>query len=154
MDIYKSATELMKEQLGHDVIISLATCTENGVNVRNVDGYYKDGFVYVVTHSCSQKMIDISKNSKIAICKDLMSAQGIGKNLGNPKAESNRELRDELKKVFVAFYERHVYEDDPGSCILEITLTKAAVFSKDTKYTIDYQNETATATPFVNDIIY
>ncbi|MDF2592826.1 MAG: hypothetical protein K0S75_2292 [Clostridia bacterium] len=32
-----------------------------------------------------------------------MCAQGIGENLGNPKAESNKELREELKKVFEAF---------------------------------------------------
>lgn len=38
MDIFQSATELMAQQLGHDVIIALATCTESGVNVRNVDG--------------------------------------------------------------------------------------------------------------------
>ncbi|MEG1254277.1 pyridoxamine 5'-phosphate oxidase family protein [Clostridium sp.] len=153
MDVFKSATELMKEQLGYDVIISLATCTENGVNVRNVDGYYKDGSVYVVTHSCSQKMKDIDRKSNVAICKDLMCAQGIGENLGNPKAKSNRELREELKKVFVAFYDRHVNEDDPETCILKITLTNAIVFSKDTKYITDYKNETATAIPFVNDII-
>lgn len=153
MDNFKSVTELMKEQLGHDVIISLATCTENGVNVRNVDGYYKNGSVYVVTHSCSQKMKDIYRKSNVAICKDLMCSQGIGENLGNPKEEWNRELREELKKVFVAFYDRHVNENDPRTCILKITLTNAVVFSKDTKYSIDFKNSTATATPFVNDII-
>jgi uncharacterized pyridoxamine 5'-phosphate oxidase family protein len=78
--------------------MSLATCTENGVNVRNVDGYYKDGSVYVVTHNCSQKMKDINRKPNVAICKDLMCAQGIGESLGNPKEESNRELREELKK--------------------------------------------------------
>ncbi len=153
MDVFKAATELMKEQLGHDVVIALATCTENGVNVRNVDGYYKEGSVYVVTHNASQKMKEIAKNTNVAICKDLMCAQGIAENLGSPKEESNRELREELRKIFVAFYDRHVDENDPGTCILKITLTSAGVFSKDTKYIIDYKNVTAAATPFVNDII-
>lgn len=153
MDIFRSATELMKEQFGHDVIISLATCTENEVNVRNVDGYYKDGSIYVVTHNSTQKMKDIDRKSNVAICKDLMCAHGIGENLGSPKAESNRELREELKNVFVAFYDRHVNENDSGTCFLKITLTNAVTFSKDTKYIIDYKNETATAIPFVNDII-
>lgn len=153
MDVFKAATELMKEQLGRDVIIALATCTENGVNVRNVDGYYKDGSVYVVTHNASQKMKEISKKSNVAICKDLMCAQGIGENLGNPKEESNKELREELRKAFVAFYDRHVDEDDPGTCILKIALTNAVAFSKDTKYIIDYKTATAAATPFINDII-
>jgi len=153
MESFKAATELMKEQLGHDVIISLATCAEDGVNVRNVDGYYKDGSVYVVTYGSSQKMMDISRKANVAICKDLMCGQGIGENLGSPKAESNRELREELKKVFAAFYDRHVNEDDPMTCILKITLTNAIVFSKDTKYIIDYKKSIATAIPFINDIV-
>ena len=153
MDVFKAATGLMKEQLGHDVIIALATCTENGVNVRNVDGYYKDGSVYVVTHNASHKMKEITKKSNVAIYKDLMCVQGIGENLGSPKEESNRELREELRKVFVAFYDRHVDENDPGTCILKIALTSAVVFSKDTKYIIDFENTTAAATAFVNDII-
>ncbi|MGH4137088.1 hypothetical protein [Clostridium sp.] len=153
MDIFKSASELMREQLGHDAIISLATGTENGVNVRNVDGYYKDGYVYVMTHICSQKIKEIERKSNVAICKDLMCAQGIGENLGNPKSVSNGELREELKKVFFAFYDRHVNENDPGTCVLKIALTNAVVFSKDTKYIINYKNSTATVTPFANDII-
>lgn len=110
MNTFESATELMKEQLGHDVVIALATCMDKGVNVRTVNGYYKDGVVYVVTYTSSQ------------ICKDLMCAQGIGENLGNPKEEKNEALRKELREVFVAFYDRHINENDPGSCILKITL--------------------------------
>jgi general stress protein 26 len=153
MDIFKSATDLMKEQLGHDVIISLATCTENGANVRNVDGYYRDGSVYIVTHAGTHKMKEIDGNPNVAICKDLMCAQGIGENLGNPTSESNKVLREELKKVFVNFYDRHVNESDPGTCILKITLTNAVAFSSDTKYIIDFTNSTASAVPFVNDIV-
>lgn len=153
MNAFKAATELMKEQLGSDVIIALATCTEDGVNVRNVDGYYKDGAIYVVTHNSTHKMKEIHNNSKVAICKDLMCAQGTGKNLGNPKDKANKELREELKKVFAAFYDRHVDEDDPGTCILKITLTKAVAFSMNTKYIIDYENSSAEAISFVNDII-
>lgn len=153
MDSFTSAMELMKEQLGHDVVISLATCTEDGVNVRNVNGYYKDGSVYVVTHRGSQKIRDIQRKPNVAICQDLTCAQGIGEDLGHPKADANRELREELKKVFVAFYDRHVNEHDPETCILKISLTNAVAFSKNTKYIIDYLNMTATVTPFVNDII-
>jgi len=153
MDTFKCATDLMNEQLGQDVIIALATSSEDGVSVRNVDGYYKDGVIYVVTHIGSQKMKDIVKKPDVAICKDLTCAQGIGENLGNPKAEPNNELREELRKVFVKFYDRHVNEDDAGTCILKITLTNAVAFSNNTKYIIDYKNATATAQPFINDII-
>jgi hypothetical protein len=50
-------------------------------------------------------------------------------------------------------FDRHVNENDPGTCILKITLTNAVVFSKDTKYIVDYKNAIATAIPFINDII-
>lgn len=153
MNTFESATELMKEQLGHDVVIALATCMDKGVNVRTVNGYYKDGVVYVVTYTSSQKMKDIDKKSNVAICKDLMCAQGIGENLGNPKEEKNEALRKELREVFVAFYDRHINENDPGTCILKITLIAAVAFSANTKYIIDYENKTATETPFVNNIV-
>lgn len=154
MNTFDSATELMKEQLGRDVIIALATSTEGGVNVRNVDGYYKEGCVYVVTHGSTHKMKEISKNSNIAICKDLMCAQGIGENLGNPSSDKNKKLRDELREIFISFYDKHVNEKDPETCILKITLTNAVAFSRDTKYIIDYKTKTAVSIPFKNDIMF
>lgn len=153
MDVFEKGIDVMKQQLGRDVIIALATCTAAGVNVRNVDGYYKNGCVYVVTYEDSHKMKEIKENPNVAICKDLMCAQGIGINLGNPKEEMNKNLRQELKAVFSAFYDRHVNEDDPKTCILAIQLTSAIAFSHDTKYFLDYKNKTATAIPFVNDIV-
>lgn len=143
----------MRQQLGRDVVMALATSTSSGVTVRNDDGYYKDGNIYMVTYEASRKMQDISENSQVAVCKDLMCAQGIGTNLGNPKEDKNLELRRELREVFSAFYDRHVHEEDPKTCILEIQLTSAVAFSQDTKYVIDYKGKTATEVPFVNDIV-
>lgn len=152
MNSFSNAIAVMTRQFGKDVTIALATRTENGVNVRTVDGFYKDGCFYVMTYEASRKMREIMQDPHVAVCKDLMCAQGIGKNLGNPKQEKNRELRNELKEVFSAFYDRHVDEDDPLTCILEIRLTFAAAFTKDTKYVIDYVSKTADEIPFVNDI--
>lgn len=153
MDSFEKATDVMRQQLGSDVIIALATRTQTGVNVRNVDGYYRNGCVYVVTYEASHKMQDILCDPHVAICKDLLCAQGIGKNLGNPTQENNRDLTEELKEVFSAFYDRHVNEADPKTCILEIQLTSAVAFTKDTKFCIDFDARTATEIPFVNDII-
>jgi len=153
MEAFQAADALLREQLGKDVIIALATRTEDGVSVRNVDGYYRDGCVYVMTYAASHKMREIEENSAVALCKDLMCAQGTGENLGSPKAPENRALRDELKAVFRAFYDRHVNEDDPLTCILRITLTSAVVFGSDTKYIVDFAAKTARTYPFVNDII-
>jgi hypothetical protein len=52
----------------------------------------------------------------------------------------------------VVVYDRHVNANDPGTCILKITLSNAVVFSKDTKYIIDHKNAIATAIPFIIDI--
>lgn len=153
MNALEQAADVMRQQLGHDVIIALATCADTGVNVRNVDGYYKDGCVYVVTHEGSHKMQEIMKKSEVAFCKDLLCARGVGKNLGSPKEPRNRVLRDELRAVFSAFYDRHVDEDDPKTCILQIRLTWAVAFTQDTKYTIDYAEGTVVTQSFVNDII-
>lgn len=153
MSTFENADTLLTQQLGSDVFMALATRTEDGVNVRIVDGYYKSGSIYVVTYEASHKMQEIKADRHVAVCKDLMCAQGIGINLGNPRLAQNKALRDELKDVFSAFYDRHVNEDDPLTCILEIQLTNAVAFSKDTKYMIDFINKTATSTPFVNDIV-
>lgn len=154
MNDYENGIDLMKQQLGHDVVISLATRMNDGVNVRNVNGYYKDRDVYVVTHMASHKMKEIEINTNVAICKDLMCAWGIGKNIGHPKDEQNIMLTKELREIFIAFYDRHVNEKDPETCILKITLNSAIVFDGSNKYMINFENETAARTPFINDIIY
>lgn len=66
-----------------------------------------------VFESATALMREIAVKPDMAICKDLMCARGIGENLGSSRAESNRGLRDELRNVFSAFYDRHVDEDDP-----------------------------------------
>jgi hypothetical protein len=81
-----------------------------------------------------------------------LQAFGAAENLGNPV--NNPALRQELRDVFISFYDRHVNESDPGTCILKINLTFAAAFSDDAKYIIDYQAHTAEKFPFVNDIVY
>ncbi|MGE5560545.1 MAG: hypothetical protein ACM3XN_05760 [Chloroflexota bacterium] len=96
-------------------------------------------------------MKDIARNPCVALCKDLFSARGLGENLGRPK--DNRALAGELRVVFSAFYDRHVHEDNPETCILRIRLTDAVVFTDDAKYTIDFTAGSAIKTPFENDIV-
>jgi general stress protein 26 len=153
MSDFEMACQRLDEQMGHDVLVSLATASENGVSVRVVDGYYKEGAVYVLTHTGSHKMQDIFKDPRVALCKDLLQAQGIGENLGNPRDERNRELTPELKRIFFIFYDRHVNEEDPGTCILKINLTEAVVFDDASKYMVDFRSRSAKRSPFHNDIV-
>jgi uncharacterized pyridoxamine 5'-phosphate oxidase family protein len=153
MNDFTSACAIMQKQLGHNVLISLATCYENDVSVRIVNGFYKDGAIYVVTHTSTYKMQQILKNPNVSVCKDLFQGFGIGENLGNPTEEKNRELAHELREVFISFYDLHVDENDSGTCILKIKLTKAVVFSDDSKYIIDYSSQTAEKFAFNNTIV-
>lgn len=151
MNAFVSACEVMDQQFGRDTVLSLATGTGNEISVRVVNGYYRNGFMYVTTHTATRKMKEVSQNPHVAVCKDLFSARGFGENIGSPK--DNRALADELRVIFSAFYDRHVDEDDPGTCILRIALTDAVVFTDDTKYTIDFAAKSAVGIPFRNDII-
>lgn len=153
MNDFELACQRLTEQLGRDVVISLATSRNDDVSVRAVDGYYRDCGVYVVTYEASRKMRDIAANPRVALCRSLLTASGIGENLGNPLKEENRELREELKQVFCAFYDRHVDEQDPRTCILRIALEQAVVFDDDSKYVVDFKTRTAVRTPFHNDIV-
>lgn len=154
MSEFETAIELMKTQLGHNVEIPLATCFNGKTSVRIVNGYYKDGAIYVMTHTSTHKMQEISINPNVSICKNLLQAWGISENIGNPKEEKNKVLAKELKEVFIAFYESHVNEDDSGCCILKINLNKAIVFDEEAKYVIDYKNRTSTKIPMKVDVIY
>ena len=153
MTDFEAACQLLKEQMGRDVAVSLATSADGELSVRTVDGYYKDCAIYVLTHASSRKMRDIMKNPKVAVCKNLMQASGIGKNLGHPKEDWNKRLTPELKQVFSLFYDRHVNEADLGTCILKIVLIQAVVFGNDVKYAVNFSTHSAIRYPFHNDIM-
>lgn len=74
--------KVMKERFGKDSLISLATCEDNIPTVRTVDGYYENGFFYVITYALFMKMQQIAKNPVVAISGEWFSAKAIGKNLG------------------------------------------------------------------------
>lgn len=150
MNYFDHATMLLDKQLGNDVVIALATYANDEVTVRNTDGYYRDGAVYVLTHAASHKMKQIAVQPNVGFCKNysrtrhfyegLLEATGIGENIGSPKGH---EMEEELKDVFSSFYDHHVDEDDPLTCILKITLAKAVVFDGEYKYVVDFAMQTA-----------
>lgn len=154
MDIFSEAMAIMDEQFGHDVVMSLATVSGTRANVRTVNAYYRDGAFYVTTYGLSSKMQEIAENPSVALCHGLFVAHGSGTNLGNPLEPKNGALREELRQVFHTFYDRHVNESDPHTCILRVDLTDAVVFTENAKYAIAFSGKTAEKTPFVNDIVY
>ena len=150
---FNEAIEVMKELYGKDVAMSLATVNGDKPDMRVVNAYYKENAFYITTYALTNKMRQILNNQNVALNHNLFVAHGTGENIGSPLDESNRELREELKRVFVAFYDRHVDEQDKNTCILKVSLTDALVFAHDFKYIIDFKNQTSTRQKCVIDII-
>lgn len=145
---------VMKELYGKDTAMSLATVNGNKANIRVVNAYYKENAFYITTYALSNKMVEILKNPNVALNHNLFVAHGIGENIGNPLDEPNSSLREELKMVFVKFYDKHVNEQDKNTCILKVTLNDALVFAHDFKYFIDFKNQTATRENYIIDIVF
>lgn len=151
---FNETISVMKELYGKDTAMSLATVNGDKANIRIVNAYYKENTFYITTYALSNKMKEILKNPNVALNHNLFVAHGIGENIGNPLDESNRELREELKRVFVAFYDKHVNEQDKNTCILKVSLIDALVFAHNFKYFIDFVNQTATRENCIIDIIF
>ena len=133
------ALAIMDERFGRDRMISLATPVNDLPSVRDVNGYYRDGSFYIITHALSGKMQQIAQNPRVAISGEWFSAHGLAENLGHVLKEENRELILTLRQVFSSWYHNgHVDETDPNTCILRVRLTDAVLFKDGTRYAIDY----------------
>lgn len=154
MNFFDEALCKMEELYGKDTSMPLATVKDGKADLRVVNAYYKEKSFYITTYALSEKMKEIARNPSVALCHNLFVAHGNGRNIGHPLAPQNRELRGELRKVFCAFYDKHVKEADEHTCLLRIDLTDALVFADDYKYFIDFQAMTATRENCVVDIVF
>lgn len=154
MNYFDEAAAVLKDLYGHDVPMPLATINGKKANIRVIDVYYKDAAFYATTYGLSNKMKEIAKNPNVALNHNLFVAHGQGENAGNPLENHNKDLREELKQIFFSFYDKHVDEEDPNTCILKIALEDALLFANDYKYFIDFEKRTATKEKFVVDIVF
>ncbi len=139
--ISKEVQKILNERFNHDVLISIATVDDGVPYVRTVNSYYENKKFYVVTHGLSNKMKQIQKSSKVAICGEWFTAHGIGENLGCILDEKNEELACKLRKEFAQwYYNGHTDESDPNTCILCIHLTDGVLYSHGKRYEIDFSN--------------
>ncbi|GHU57666.1 hypothetical protein FACS189444_0120 [Spirochaetia bacterium] len=152
-NFFEEAVDAMKELYGKDVLMSLATVNEDKVNIRTIDTYFKDDSFYGVTYALSNKIKEIKKNQNIALNNNLFVAHGTGKNIGHPLKKQNLELREELRKEFSVWYDKHNNESDKNMCFLKMTLKDALVFANNYKYKIDFENKRATREKFIVDIV-
>lgn len=141
--VYKRALEVMSENFSHMVDMSIASCAGEDIAVCEVNTYYNDGKLYMLSkkHNTFMRHIDVCPN--VALCHLSHTMQGVAKSLGHPCEPQNKDLRKKLKREFSMNYDEYVSENDPNMCIVEITLTKAQTFTRYHRYNIDFVNKTA-----------
>ena len=139
MSNFETTLAIMDQRFGRDRMISLATAVDNLPSVREVNGYYRDGSFYIITHALSGKMRQIAQNPRVAISGEWFSAHGVAENLGHVLKEENRELMSALRQVFSSWYHNgHVDETDPNTCILRVRLTDAVLWKDGVRYKMDF----------------
>ena len=139
MTEHKKALAIMDDRFGRDRMISLATSVDDLPSVREVNGYYRDGSFYIITHALSGKMQQIALNPRVALSGEWFSGHGLAENLGHVLKEENRELISTLRQVFSSWYHNgHVDETDPNTCILRVRLTDAVLWKDGVRYKMDF----------------
>ena len=139
MTDYEQALAILDQRFGRDRMISLATSVDDLPSVREVNGYYRDGSFYIITHALSGKMQQIALNPRGALSGEWFSGHGLAENLGHVLKEENRELISTLRQVFSSWYHNgHVDETDPNTCILRVRLTDAVLWKDGVRYEMDF----------------
>ena len=139
MTEHKKALAIMDDRFGRDRMISLATSVDDLPSVREVNGYYRDGSFYIITHALSAKMEQSARNPRVALSGEWFSGHGLAENLGHVLKEENRELMSTLRQVFSSWYHNgHVDETDPNTCIIRVRLTDAVLWKDGVRYKMDF----------------
>ncbi len=139
MTDYEQALAILDQRFGRDRMISLATSVDDLPSVREVNGYYRDGSFYIITHALSGKMQQIALNPRVALSGEWFSGHGLAENLGHVGKEENRVLISTLRQVFSSWYHNgHVDETDPNTCILRVRLTDAVLWKDGVRYEMDF----------------
>jgi len=145
MSKYENAMNIMIERFSKDSLVAVATADGERLHNRMVDAYFDDGAFYISTYALSNKMKQIEKNPKVAVCAvDWFSGHGIGRNLGWVLTPENAEIRAKLRKAFV-WYDDVNDEQDKNCCFLEIRLTDGMLIKDHNalRYQIDFANKSA-----------
>lgn len=141
--IYARALQVMEENFSHVVELSVASAANGEVAARDLNAYYRDGKVYVLSKSGNTLMKHIAVCPAVGLCHGSHNMQGVARNLGHPLDPQNAELRKWLKREFSLNYTDYVTESNPEMRIVEITLTKAETYTRYHRYEIDFVAQTA-----------
>ena len=154
LNLYDESLNDLNQIFGKDIQYALSTINQNKPYVRIIDGFFKNGSIYITSYALANKVCHINSNQNVSLCYKLNQFQGVCSNIGHPLKEENKEIRNRLKSVFHLFYEKHVDESDINTCILKVDLSKALMFAKDQKYDIDFINKSIIVTDYIDDMVY
>lgn len=156
MNKYEEGLVILDRILGQgkDNVIALATIALEKSSrgnpqpcVRDVDAYYENGMLYIVTYALSNKVKQIEANPEVSIAADFedFSSCGIAENLGWVLDPKNAEIRTKLRKVFEEWYDFANNEEDPNFCFVAIRLTKGTLRLDHGQriYRFDFENKIA-----------
>ena len=141
--IYNRALEVMAENFSQITEMCLASSANDIVTARDLNAYYHDGKVYVLSKDHNNLMHDISINPNVALCHGSHAMQGTARSIGHPLDKQNAAIRKAMKKEFSLNYNEYVTEDNPDMRILVITLSHAVTFTRFHRYKIDFVHQTA-----------
>ena len=141
--VYKRALEVMEENFGHVVEMSLGSSADGEVAVRDLNAYYVDGKMYVLSKITNTLMHHIAKCPNVGLCHGSHNMQGVARDLGHPLEQANADLRKKLKKQFSMNYDEYVTESNPDMRIIEIDITKAETYTRYHRYNVDFVNKCA-----------
>lgn len=141
--VFTRGLEVMEENFGHLVEMSLGSSADGEVEVRDVHAYYVDGKMYVLSKINNTLFRHLAKCPNVGLCHGPHKMHGVARSLGHPLDPSNADLRKKLRKEFSLNYDEYVTESNPEMRIVEITITKAQTFTRYHRYMIDFVNKTA-----------
>ena len=116
----KEKNELFTK-IGKTYNMVLSTSDRENVSSRMVSVISYNEKLYI-TSMKSEKLEQIEKNPKIALCADTMQIKGNGKILGYASDEKNKEVMMEYKNILPESFE--LFASNPEAVLAEFTLVQ------------------------------
>lgn len=152
MNVFEKSLKVLEELFARDYQFTLATTYQDTPSIRVVDTFFDGGAFYIVTYATSQKVIEIEKNPKVALCHKLYRFNGCAYNIGHPLQKENEIIREKLIEVFEPWYFEHNNEQDENMCYVKVELNNGFFYKDGTGYKVDFNSRTAEEFPFEFDI--
>nr|WP_092072979.1 pyridoxamine 5'-phosphate oxidase family protein [Dendrosporobacter quercicolus]NSL48820.1 pyridoxamine 5'-phosphate oxidase family protein [Dendrosporobacter quercicolus DSM 1736]SDM52395.1 Pyridoxamine 5'-phosphate oxidase [Dendrosporobacter quercicolus] len=139
----RTATETLREQIGQDKIMVLATRNGDGVAARTVNIYTYGGCFYFITEADSNKYTQISQNAQVALSIDAIQITGCATLLEHPCSASNKLIAAFVEKQLPQQFAR--YAAEPVMRLIRVNPVSASFILLETGagYVIDFAKNTA-----------